>query len=328
MGLVLARLPINLEMMRLPAANATATPSKISTGRYWMSCPSTGKLLIAGQRGVQPKPFVACVFNRDSHDAPPVEPAETHPDKLVDFWEWLVEHRTQVSLAIIAALGIGMIVYVKKVGKIQDEELAAAEFDAAIRLGGSSTNLQQVVDDNPGTAAAINASFLAASSLFDERAYDKAARAFEKFYSSNPASALAPAAIFGAAASRDAASQTEGAFKGYQSVISQFPSSPKATQSRVALAKLYLAKSTPDTDKAKALLDEVAKDGQAGMIQGFWDREAMRLSDSLEPKDEVIEVPIKPEEPGAPKNSEEFGKPEKQPEKTDPVPKKEEQEKK
>ena len=293
-----------------------------------MSCPSTGKLLIAGQRGVQPKPFVACVFHRGSHDAPPVEPAETHPDKLVDFWEWLVEHRTQVSLAIIAALGIGMILYVKKVGKIQDEELAAAEFDAAIRLGGSSTNLQQVVDDNPGTAAAINASFLAASSLFDERLYDKAARAFEKFYSLKRASALAPAALFGAAASWDAASQAEGAVKGYQNVVSQFPNSPEATQSRVALAKLYLAKSTPDADKAKALLDEVAKDGQAGMIPGFWDREAMRLSDSLEPKDEVIEVPIKPEEPGASKNSEESGKPEKQPEKTDPVPKKEEQEKK
>ena len=72
----------------------------------------------------------------------------------------------------------------------------------------------------------------------------------------------------------------------------------------------------------------MAKDGQTGMIPGFWDREAMRLSDSLEPKDEVIVVPIKPEESGAPKNSEESGKPEKQPEKTDPVPKKEEQEKK
>ena len=352
-------------MMRLPAANATPTHNKISTGRYWMSCPSTGKLLIAGQRGVQPKPFVACVFHRGSHDAPPVEPAETHPDKLVDFWEWLVEHRTQVSLAIIAALGIGMIVYVKKVGKIQDEEAAAEEFLAAsspdFEIEGGTTNLttsarfQKVADDNPGTAAAINASFLAASSLFDERAYDKAAMAFEKFYSSNQASALAPAAWFGAAASWDAASQAEGAIKGYQKVVSQFPNSPEATQSRVALAKLYLAKSTPDTAEAKKLLDKVAKDVKAGtcawclekvkigarvckhcgrdpnedsMISGFWHREATRLSDSLKPKDEVIEVPIKAEESVAPKIPGDTGKPEKQPEKTDPVPKKEEQDKK
>jgi len=267
-----------------------------------------------------------------------VEPAETHPDKLVDFWEWLVENRTQVSLAIIAALGIGMIVYVKKVSRLQDEEAAAEDFLAAsspdFEIEGATSNLtasarfQKVADDNRGTDAAINASFLAASSLFDERAYDKATTAFEKFYSSNPASALVPAAIFGAAASRDAASQAEGAFTGYQSVISQFPSSPEATQSRVALARLYLAKSTPDAAKARALLDEVAKDGKAGMIPGFWDREAIRLSDSLEPKDEVIEAPIKPEEPGAPKTSEQSGKPAKHPEKSDPVPKKEKHEKK
>ena len=267
-----------------------------------------------------------------------MEPAETHPDKLVDFWEWLVEHRTQVSLAIIAALGIGMIVYVKKVRRLQDEEAAAEEFLAAsspeFEIEGATPNLtasarfQKVADDNPGTTAAINASFLAASSMFDERAYDNAAMAFMKFYSSNPASALAPAAIFGAAASRDAASQAEGAVKGYQNVVSQFPNSLEATQSRIALAKLYLAKSTPDTDKAKALLDEVAKDGQAGMIPGFWHREATRLSDSLKPKDEVIEVPIKPEKPGAPKKSEQSGKPAKQPEKSDPVPKKEEHEEK
>ena len=232
-----------------------------------------------------------------------MEPAETHPDKLVDFWEWLVENRTQVSLAIIAALGIGMIVYVKKVSRLQDEEAAAEEFLAAsnpdFEIEGGTTNLtvsarlQKVADDNPGTAAAINASFLAASSLFDERAYDKAMTAFEGFYSSNPSSALASAALFGAAASRDAARQAEGAIKeGYQSVIRQYPNSPEATQSRVALAKLYLAKSTPDTAEAAKLLDEVAKDGQAGMIPGFWDREAMRLSDSLKLTDAVIEVPI------------------------------------
>ena len=304
-----------------------------------MSCPSTGKLLIAGQRGVQPKPFVACVFHRAFHDAPSVEPAETHPDKLVDFWEWLVENRTHVSLAIIAALGIGMIVYVKKVRQRQDEESAAEEFLAASSPdfeieGGTitltaSARLQKVADDNPGTTAAINASFLAASSLFDERAYDKAMTAFEGFYSSNPSSALAPAAIFGAAASRDAARQSEGAIKeGYQSVISHFPNSPEAMQSRVALAKLYLAKATPDTANAKALLDQVANDGQAGFIPGFWGSEARRLSDGLKPKDEVKEEPIKPGIPDALKNPEGSGKPAKQPEKTDPAPKEEEKEKK
>ena len=64
------------------------------------------------------------------------------------------------------------------------------------------------------------------------------------------------------------------------------------------------------------------------MIPGFWDREAMRLSDSLKPKDEVIEVPIKPEAPGTSKSPEDVGKPAKQPGKTDLVPKNEEKGKK
>ena len=74
-----------------------------------------------------------------------MEPAETHPDKLVDFWEWLVENRTRVSLVIIAALGIGMIMYVKKVRQRQDEESAAEEFLAAsspdFEIEGGTTTL-------------------------------------------------------------------------------------------------------------------------------------------------------------------------------------------
>ena len=267
-----------------------------------------------------------------------VEPAETHPDKLVDFWEWLVENRRQVSLVIIAALGIGMIVYVKKVQRIQDEESAADELLAAsnpdFEIEGGNTNLttsarfQKVADDNPGTAAAINSSYLAASSLFDERAYDKAVVAFEKFYSSYSSSALASSALFGAAASRDAAQQEEGAIKeGYQTVISQFPNSPEAMQSRVALATLYLAKTTPDTAEAKKLLDKT-KDGQSGFIAEFWGDKAKRLYDRLESVDKAIEAPIKLEQPGTSKNSGESGKPIKQPEKISPVPEKVENEKK
>ena len=270
-----------------------------------------------------------------------VEPAETHPDKLVDFWEWLVENRRQVSLVIIAALGVGMFVYVKKVQSIQDEESAADELLAVsspdFEIEGvsssltTSANFQKVADDNPGTDAAINSSYLAASALFDEGAYDKAIVSFEKFYSLNPSHTLASAALFGAAASRDAARQAEGAIKGYQNVISQFPNGPEATQSRVALAKLYLAKTTPDTAEAKKLLDKVVKHGQSGFIARFWGDEAKRLYDSLESEEKVIEEPIKLEQkleqPGISENSGESGKPIKQPEKISPTPKKEENKK-
>ncbi len=270
-----------------------------------------------------------------------MEPAETHPDKLVDFWEWLVENRTHVSLIIIAALGVGMIMYVKKVRRVQDEELASQDFLVATNpnffIEGVDTSLPaserllRVANDNPGTAAAVNASFLAASSLFDEGAYVKAEKAFEKFYTSNPSSPLTPAARFGKAASLDAASQakglvkadqlssTEEAIKGYKNVISLFPGSPEAMQSRVAVAKLYLAKAPPNKAEARKLLEEVTKAGPR-FIPAFWESEARRLSGSLESGDEVKEKPSQPETEAKQKNQEESEKAAKQPKKTDSPP--------
>ena len=277
----------------------------------------------------------------NSHDAPPVEPAETHPDKLVDFWEWLVENRTHVSLVIIAALGVGMIMYVKKVRRVQNEELASQDFlvatnpdfiiEAVDTSLTASERLIRVANDNPGTAAAINARFLAASSLFDEGAYVKAEKAFDKFYTSNPSSPLTPAARFGKAASLDAASQakgpiksdqlfsTEEAIKGYKNVISLFPGSPEAMQSRVAVAKLYLAKAPPNTAEARKLLEEVTQAGPR-FIPAFWESEARRLSGSLGPKDEVKEKPIKPKTEATQKNQKESEKAAKQPKKADSPP--------
>ena len=45
--------------------------------------------------------------------------------------EWLLANRTQVVLIIIIALGIGMIVYVKKVNAVMAEETAAEDLLAA-----------------------------------------------------------------------------------------------------------------------------------------------------------------------------------------------------
>ena len=94
------------------------------------------------------------------------------------------------------------------------------------------------------------------------------------------------------------------------------------------MAKLYLAKTTPDAVEAKKLLDKVVKNGQSVFIAGFWEDEAQRLYDSLESGDKAIEAPIKLEQPSTSKNSEGSGESKKQPEKVSPVPGKEENKKK
>lgn len=244
----------------------------------------------------RPADFIcACLFPVGSHYTPPVESEDTHPDKLQDFWDWLVENRTQVVLALVIALGVGMIWYVKKVGAAQDEEKAGEDLLAASSEGfeveGSDPNkkrserLQQVVADNPGTSAAVNAAFLAASELFEEREYGKAFAAFENFSIDHKESPLAAAALFGAAASFEAAQAKAAAdaLPKYERVVSQFPGSPEAMQAQVAMAKIHLAQTPPAKEKAKELLEKATKQ-QAGFIPGFWLREAHRLAESLNPK--------------------------------------------
>ena len=167
-----------------------------------------------------------------------MESEDTHPDRLLDFWEWLVEYRTQVILAIVIALGGGMIWYIKKTERKEAEEKGALELWAAsnsdVQIDGADTNLttsarlKKVIAENPDTAAAVNAGILAASALFDERSYAEAEGAFQKFVTLNKTSPLVATALFGMAASREAAkpSETERAIAGYQAVVAQYPQSP------------------------------------------------------------------------------------------------------
>ena len=67
----------------------------------------------------------------------------TEEDQLTLFMEWLLANRTQVVFIIIIALGIGMIVYVKKVNAVMAEETAAEDLLAA------TTGDFQVASVNP-----------------------------------------------------------------------------------------------------------------------------------------------------------------------------------
>ena len=218
--------------------------------------------------------------------------------------EWLLANRTQVVLIIIIALGIGMIVYVKKVNAVMAEETAAEDLLAAttddFQVAGvnpnqsSSERLKSVAQNHKGTQAADIAGFLAASALYNERKYGEAAKAFEAFQGTEAGRGpLAAAVQFGWAAALDASGDTEGATERYQKVVDEHGKTEEATQARVALAKLILAQAEPDKAAAKDLLLAASQESQAGRIPGFWGSEAERL---LAPLNVVA-----PESPEAPK---------------------------
>ena len=219
-----------------------------------------------------------------------MEPLEntTEEDKLTLFMEWLLANRLQVGLAIVIALGIGAILRQKEVQAIEAEETAAEDLWGAISDGvqvvGMRTNqavavlLNEVAKNHPGTKAAKNAQFLAASALYDVGKFTEATAAFRAYLGQTSGGPLAAAAQFGLAASEDALGEKGKAQKGYEEVISLYGNTSEALQARVMLAKLLLANPTPDgTAKARELLLAASQESQAGRIPGFWGREAERM---------------------------------------------------
>ena len=160
-----------------------------------------------------------------------MESTETHPDRLIDFWEWLVENRMQVILAIIIAIVAVLIVYTQRVNaKLAEEEsgedvLAATDqrfsTDQVNPNATASERFGNVALNHPGTAGANNAKFLQASALFDEGKYKEADAAFAGYVSENPLSPLVAAAALGQAASK-ASLGDSGAAAAYESVRNQY----------------------------------------------------------------------------------------------------------
>ncbi len=220
--------------------------------------------------------------------------------------EWLLANRLQVGLGVVIALVIGAYLALQKTEALAKEEEAAEDMWVAIFPDvegvGMATNQSVVVQLNniakkhSGTKAASNAQFLAASEFFDQGKYTEAAAAFTLYLGMTSGGPLAAAAQFGLAASQDALGQKEKAQKGYEQIITQHVNTPEALQARVALAKLFLANSTPEgTDKARALLLAASQESRSARIPGFfgqepilgfWGREAQRMLAPLQAEGE------------------------------------------
>lgn len=204
---------------------------------------------------------------------PPVEPAETHPDRLIDFWEWLVENRTQVVLAIIIAIAVVLIMKTKSLNTQLAEEAAGEDVLAAMDNrfsteevnpnSAASERFAKVVVNHPDTAGARNAKFLQASALFEEGEFKKADAVFSVYISENPLSPLQAAAALGQAACK-ASLNDPGAEAAYEAICNQYVDTSEAVQATLALGRL--AKAAKDTAKAKKLFTDVSEN----KVSPFW----------------------------------------------------------
>ena len=211
----------------------------------------------------------------DSQHSPPVESAETHPDRLIDFWEWLVENRKQVILAIFIAVVVVLIVYINRQNTKFAEEAASEDVLAAMdprRFSSDQVNpkstpserFAEVVVNHPDTAGARNAKFLQASALFDEGGFKKADAVFADYISENPLSPLRAAAALGQAACKASLNNGPGAEAAYEAIRNQYADTSEAVQATLALGRLAMA--AEDTAKAEKLFTDVSEN----KVSPFW----------------------------------------------------------
>ena len=213
-----------------------------------------------------------------------MEPAETHPDRLIDFWEWLVENRRQVVLAIFVVFAVVVGVYINRQSEQLAEEEAGEDVLAVIdnrfsteevdSKSQASERFAKIMVNHPDTAAASNAKFLQASALFDEGKFTEAEAVFSAYASENPESPLRAAAALGQAACKASLDDPDAESK-YEAIRNLYTGTPEAVQATLALGRLKMA--AKNTTKAKELFTVVS----TNRISRFWASEANKLLGQL-----------------------------------------------
>jgi predicted negative regulator of RcsB-dependent stress response len=193
-------------------------------------------------------------------------------ETFVKIWAWAETNWRKLALgaAVVAlvALVVSYVIYSRNATAV----LASERLSALRPLpapDGSLTPVKpeaylKIAEDYPGTEAASRATLLAAGAMFDGTNYAGALKQFEKFQADYASSPLRPEALFGQAASLEAAGKTAEAGTAFQALITRHAASPLVPRAKLALARIQVAQKQPE--QALRLLEEVSKTEQYGLL--------------------------------------------------------------
>lgn len=186
---------------------------------------------------------------------------------LIEFLAWVETHKQKLIVGGIGAIVVGGAVYVSQWKADHSEQSAGtALFDVQVKEGETEDADKPSPDEylsvekaHPGTSAAERALLLAARGHFMAGDYDQAKTTFERFQAEYASSPYVATALYGVAASLDAAGKLNEAKSGYQAVLSRFPNTPVAAQAKLATANIH--ESEGEVAEALALYDELNRPG-------------------------------------------------------------------
>lgn len=241
---------------------------------------------------------------------------------LIEFLTWVETHKQKLVVGGIGAMLVGGVVYVTQWkadhkeqsagGALYEVQLKEAETDEANKP--SPDEYLAVETDFAGTGAAERAVLLAARGHFVAGDYDKAKELFARFEAQYSSSPFVSTALYGVAASEDAAGNLSVAKSGYQAVVNRFANTPVAAQAKLAMASLH--ESADEAVEALALYDDLNRPGVPVSYSSRAIARRAKLLDAhpeLEPEPEtpVVPAPVETSEaaPEAPSANDEDSSP-------------------
>lgn len=213
---------------------------------------------------------------------PSTDPTQT--DQVVLLMTWLELNKKRLAMAAVIAIAIGGVYYVVNYFRTQRETEASQALSVlragsafSERAGGGTkaSAYQQIAQKYAGTSAADEAALLAAGALFAEGQYEPARAEFATFLQSHDRGDLGAAAAYGVAASLESLKKTDEAVAAYQNVSARFPGTGQAAQAKLAVARLFEAKSQPD--KAYEIYQELVRP----TAMTLWSQEANQRREEL-----------------------------------------------
>ena len=184
----------------------------------------------------------------------------SHSDQALRLLAWLEVNWRRAAGMLAAVIVVGVVVAFFIWSGKETERKASGALSALLITPdtGSSEQLLAFARENPGTAAAVRATLLAAAALFSEDRYQDAQAQFEAFLGMQPPDALIPEARYGIASCKEAQGLVEAAIADYQAIVENPGSGNVVYQARFALGRLYQEQGKPEL--ARVQFELLARD--------------------------------------------------------------------
>jgi len=165
----------------------------------------------------------------------------SHSDQALRLMAWLEVNWRRAAGMLAAIIVVGVVVAFFVWSGNEKERKASGALSSLLITTNAvpSAQLLAFAREQEGSGAAVRATLLAATALFNENRYQEAQAQFEAFLGMAPPDSLIPEARYGIASCKEAQGLVEAAIVDYQAIVENPASGNVVPQARFELGRLY-----------------------------------------------------------------------------------------